>query len=103
MSFPLHLRILGTPTDSSWPGVSELPDYKPNFPKWSGKPLTTVCPSLGPLGCDLLQVHHQFINISHYKTMVDWTHNQFTNIHYKTMVDWTHNSLVCPVYHCLIV
>lgn len=48
-------RILGTPTDSSWPGVSELPDYKPNFPKWSGKPLTTVCPSLGPLGCDLLQ------------------------------------------------
>ena len=27
-------RILGTPTDSIWPGVSSLPDYKPVFPKW---------------------------------------------------------------------
>ena len=27
-------RILGPPTDSIWPGVSSLPDYKPVFPKW---------------------------------------------------------------------
>lgn len=29
-------RILSTPTESAWPGVSQLPDYKPTFPKWSG-------------------------------------------------------------------
>lgn len=48
-------RILGTPNDSTWPGVSELPDYKATFPKWSGKPLTTVLPDLSATGVDLLQ------------------------------------------------
>jgi len=27
-------RILGTPTEQTWPGVSSLPDYKAVFPKW---------------------------------------------------------------------
>merc|ERR1719331_832184 len=25
---------LGTPSEQTWPGVSELPDFKPSFPKW---------------------------------------------------------------------
>ncbi|KAK6057280.1 hypothetical protein COOONC_05203 [Cooperia oncophora] len=32
-------RILGTPTEAEWPGVSQLPDYKPTFPKWKGSSL----------------------------------------------------------------
>jgi len=28
-------RILRTPTEEIWPGVSELPDFKANFPKWT--------------------------------------------------------------------
>ena len=27
-------RTLGTPTETTWPGVSDLPDYKPMFPQW---------------------------------------------------------------------
>jgi len=27
-------RILGTPTEHNWPGVSSLPDYKSVFPRW---------------------------------------------------------------------
>jgi cyclin-dependent kinase 2 len=27
-------RILGTPTEETWPGVASLPDYKSTFPKW---------------------------------------------------------------------
>jgi len=27
-------RILGTPTEANWPGVSSLPDYKSAFPQW---------------------------------------------------------------------
>ncbi|KAJ6660422.1 hypothetical protein lerEdw1_017846 [Lerista edwardsae] len=30
-------RTLGTPTESVWPGVTQLPDYKGNFPKWPRK------------------------------------------------------------------
>merc|ERR1719265_969519 len=28
---------LGTPTEQTWPGVSELPDFKPTFPKWPAR------------------------------------------------------------------
>ncbi|KAJ8607052.1 hypothetical protein MRB53_040561 [Persea americana] len=27
-------RILGTPTETDWPGVTSFPDFKPSFPKW---------------------------------------------------------------------
>lgn len=27
-------RILGTPTEAEWPGVTSLPDFKASFPKW---------------------------------------------------------------------
>merc|ERR1739842_159764 len=28
-------RVLKTPTDDMWPGVSQLPDFKVHFPAWS--------------------------------------------------------------------
>lgn len=27
-------RTLSTPDESKWPGVTQLPDFKPKFPKW---------------------------------------------------------------------
>ncbi len=27
-------RIMGTPKESMWPGVTNLPDFKPTFPRW---------------------------------------------------------------------
>lgn len=27
-------RVLGTPNERNWPGVSQLPDYKTTFPQW---------------------------------------------------------------------
>lgn len=27
-------RTKGTPTEETWPGVSQLPDYKATIPKW---------------------------------------------------------------------
>jgi len=47
-------RVLGTPTEKTWPGVSELPDWKPSFPKWAAEPLKKLVPQLDPLGLDLL-------------------------------------------------
>merc|ERR1719456_1846733 len=32
-------RLLGTPTEATWPGVTDLPDYKPVFPQWRKKPI----------------------------------------------------------------
>ncbi|KAF3794087.1 Cell division control protein [Nymphaea thermarum] len=48
-------RVLGTPNEETWPGVTSLPDYKSAFPKWPPKDLTTVVPGLEPAGVDLLK------------------------------------------------
>ncbi|KAL5679016.1 hypothetical protein ACJX0J_005401, partial [Zea mays] len=47
-------RILGTPNEQSWPGVSCLPDFKTAFPRWQAQDLATVVPNLDPAGLDLL-------------------------------------------------
>ncbi|GJE95269.1 cyclin-dependent kinase domain-containing protein [Phanerochaete sordida] len=48
-------RILGTPNEESWPGLSQLPDYKPTFPHWGGQELTETVPGLDDDGLDLLR------------------------------------------------
>jgi cyclin-dependent kinase 2 len=47
-------KILGTPTEKTWPGVCQLPDYKPSFPNWVGQKLRQCNPQLNEEGLDLL-------------------------------------------------
>lgn len=49
-------RTMGTPDEISWPGVSQLPDYKPTFPKWTGSDFKEMFPKLEKDGMDLLLV-----------------------------------------------
>jgi serine/threonine protein kinase len=51
-------RFLGTPTENEWPGVSQLPDYKDNFPVWAPQPFENLFKNLEPSGIDLLEVRH---------------------------------------------
>jgi len=48
-------RILGTPNEEIWPGVSSLPDYKPTFPQWSRQDLSRIVPTLDEVGLDMLK------------------------------------------------
>lgn len=55
-AFKIFMK-LGTPTEAIWPGVSELPDFKPSFPKWSHKGWANIRNTLaqvGPQGVELL-------------------------------------------------
>jgi len=48
---------LGTPTAEAWPGLSDMPDFKPTFPKWKAKGwenIRNTKAQLGPVGIDLL-------------------------------------------------
>ncbi|KAF2123254.1 kinase-like domain-containing protein [Lophiotrema nucula] len=47
-------RILGTPTEQDWPGVTSFPDFKSSFPKWIRTDIADVTTSLDDLGLDLL-------------------------------------------------
>lgn len=57
MTLTAHIcRVLGTPNEEIWPGVGQLPDYKPTFPHWSPQDLADHVPSLDDDGIDLLRV-----------------------------------------------
>lgn len=51
-------RILGTPDESVWPGVTKLKEYKVTFPNWSSNPIEKVVSGLNldVYGLDLLNV-----------------------------------------------
>jgi serine/threonine protein kinase len=50
----LIFQLLGTPTEEVWPGVSQLRDYNPIFPRWLPKDLSAVLPRLDEEGAALL-------------------------------------------------
>ncbi|KAL9104249.1 MAG: hypothetical protein Q9163_000797 [Psora crenata] len=47
-------RVLGTPDDKAWPGVTSFPDYKTSFPKWSRDMSKRLVAGLDDKGLDLL-------------------------------------------------
>ena len=48
-------QIMGTPSSQTWAGLANLPDYKPTYPKWQKKSLSTMLPSISETGIDLLE------------------------------------------------
>merc|ERR1712224_186629 len=47
-------NVMGTPNEKSWPGITHLPDYSVNFPKWRPKRLRNHLDNLDLEGVDLL-------------------------------------------------
>jgi cyclin-dependent kinase 2 len=47
-------RVLGTPYEENFPGVTELPYFKYSFPKWKPTNLANLAPNLCDKGVDLL-------------------------------------------------
>lgn len=47
-------RLMGTPSEDTWPGVSQLSEWKPDFPVYAPMNLSSVLPQIDPLGMDLL-------------------------------------------------
>lgn len=48
-------KLRGTPTEATWPHVSELSEYKPNFPIYPPCDLSERLPMIDPVGLDLLE------------------------------------------------
>lgn len=54
-------RVLGTPDENEWPGVTSLPDFKASFPKWKRNQEQDIVTGdgarvLGDEGLDLLEM-----------------------------------------------
>lgn len=48
-------RLFGTPNNSSWSDVEDMPNFLPTFPQWSSRRLELFVPFLPPEGVDLLE------------------------------------------------
>ena len=48
-------RIMGTPSERTWPGISQYPEYKPTFQMYSVQDLRAILPQIDPMGINLLQ------------------------------------------------
>ncbi|KAK9819631.1 hypothetical protein WJX72_000530 [[Myrmecia] bisecta] len=56
----LHIfKLLGTPSEEVWPGVSRLKDWH-EFPNWTAQDLHKVFPNLEPEGVDLMLAMFEF-------------------------------------------
>ncbi|KAJ1560276.1 negative regulator of the PHO system, partial [Cladochytrium tenue] len=47
-------KLLGTPSEATWPHVSELPEFKKNFPVYPPQSLQARLPMMDPVALDLL-------------------------------------------------
>ncbi|PVU85200.1 hypothetical protein BB559_007143 [Furculomyces boomerangus] len=47
-------RTMGTPSEHTWPGVSQLPNWQDNFPQFMPQPLRKYVPMADALAFDLL-------------------------------------------------
>lgn len=47
-------RLMGTPSERTWPGISQLPEYKGNFPSYATQQLHILLPQVDNLGLDLI-------------------------------------------------
>lgn len=58
-------RILGTPTERTWPGVTKLQYYNAKFPRWAKVSFKKVIPNLSDEAEDLIEVRLTFIDSSY--------------------------------------
>lgn len=58
--FDIVCRLLGTPNEKVWPGVSSLMNWH-EYPQWNPQSLATAVPNLEKDGLDLLEVNDWLI------------------------------------------
>jgi serine/threonine protein kinase len=49
-------RIMGTPTERTWPGITQLPEYKTTYQMYATQDLHNILPQIDATGINLLQM-----------------------------------------------
>ncbi|KAG4302139.1 hypothetical protein PCK1_001411 [Pneumocystis canis] len=80
-------RILGTPDENSWPGITSYPDFKATFPKWSPKNLSELITELDSDGIDLLQKCLRYYPAERISAKKALDHPYFNDFYYKILCE----------------
>lgn len=73
-------RTLGTPDETVWPNVTQLPDFKSSFPKWPQQSVANVLPHLCPEGIDLITKMMKYEPSSRISAKTALSHGYFSDI-----------------------
>ncbi|KAI8919738.1 kinase-like domain-containing protein [Entophlyctis helioformis] len=73
-------KMLGTPDEKSWPRISELPEYKSDFPIYAPSRLEAILPKLSSEGIDLLKSMIEFQPEKRISAEAALTHPYFQDI-----------------------
>ena len=74
-------RILGTPNEKVWPGVTKLRDYKRTFPNWSPNNFANNLHNLDHSGLDLLQKMLTYDPAARITAKEALSHPYFNDVH----------------------
>ncbi|KAG5519181.1 hypothetical protein PMAC_002269 [Pneumocystis sp. 'macacae'] len=97
-------RILGTPDENSWPGITSYPDFKATFPKWSPKSLSELITELDSDGIDLLQKCLRYYPSERISAKRALDHPYFNDfVHKKTDIKDSNRSSNTKVSHPYLV
>ncbi|EFJ19614.1 hypothetical protein SELMODRAFT_110637 [Selaginella moellendorffii] len=72
-------KLLGTPNDEIWPGVSKLRDWH-EFPQWKPQNISRAVPDLDPKGVDLLTKMLQYDPSKRISAKAAMQHPYFENL-----------------------
>lgn len=62
--FFFSFRIMSTPTEDIWHGVTQLPDFKMSFPQWKEDGLRKILdPFMDPEGIKILRVRSNLLEV----------------------------------------
>jgi cyclin-dependent kinase len=86
----LHIfKMLGTPSEKEWPGVSKLRDWH-EFPQWKAQDLTKIFPRLCPAGIDLMKQMFEYDPAKRITAKDSLVHSYFDDLD-KVMIDAMEN------------
>ena len=74
-------RILGTPNEKVWPGVTKLRDYKKTFPNWGPTNFESNLRNLDALGLDLLRKMLMYDPAARITAKDALSHPYFNDVH----------------------
>lgn len=81
----LHIfKLLGTPQEGTWPGVSKLRDWH-EFPQWRAQDLTKVFPKLEEHGIDLMKRMFEYDPVKRITAMEALHHPYFDDLDKATV------------------
>jgi len=78
-------KLMGTPSEDIWPSISDLPDWRKDYPQYPAQPLHVIVPGLDDAGYDLLAVTLKYNPAERITAANALNHPFFSDVNIKSL------------------